>query len=73
MLAQWGWNLTVKGYASTAIVTLKSEMVSWVKLTCVVWASSRADLMLGSTGFAPSVALSNVSSSLTTQTVTLGR
>lgn len=73
VLAPWGWNVTVKGNGSTAIVTLKCEMVNWVKVACVVWASNRADLVLGSTGFAPSVALSNGSSSLTTQTVILNR
>ena len=61
-MAPWGWNVTVGGNASTAIVTLRSELVNWVKIACVVWASNGADLMVGSNSFASAGAAPNISS-----------
>lgn len=73
MLAPSYWNVTVGGNASTAIVTLRSALVNWVKMICVVWASNRADLILSSSSFAATGALLNVSSDVITQTVALGQ
>jgi hypothetical protein len=39
--------LSIASSSPTVVLSFKNALVNWVKVSCIVWTSTRADLFLG--------------------------